>query len=134
MNTNENNDPVWKLLENASEQKASPLFSRNVMRDVRQEEQLSKPWWKKLLSPAPVIGTLTTAAACVALIISTQPTEVPYAPPVAQTETISADQGLNALADTIPTDDSFSDLIDPLSLVASSDIELLSDFEMLMEL
>ncbi|MGJ8671349.1 hypothetical protein [Rubritalea sp.] len=134
MNHNENNDPVWKLLDHASEQKASSLFSRDVMRDIRLEEQESQSWWKKLLSPAPIVGTLATAAACIALVLSSQAPEALTPTPVAHAETMSSEQGFDALADTVAANDDLSYLIDPLSLVASYDVDLIADYEMLMDL
>jgi hypothetical protein len=134
MKNEEQNDPVWNLLENASEQKASPMFSRDVMRSIRLEAQETTPWWEKLLSPAPVFGTLATAAACVAFIVFSENPETNTPIPVVAEQSISTEQGVAILAETVSSEDDFSDLLDPLSLMASNDVDLLSDFEMLMEL
>jgi hypothetical protein len=36
MNPEENNDPIWNLLEQAGQREASPAFVRNVVREVRK--------------------------------------------------------------------------------------------------
>ena len=134
MTNDQDNDPVWKLLEHASEQKAGPMFSRDVMRSVRLEPQ--KTWWQKLLQPAPVMGGLTAAAACVALILLSPEPESPQAPAqVADSvEQLTTEQGFDAIAQSLSPEDDLHDLIDPLSMMSTNDIDLLNDFELLMEL
>lgn len=134
MKHEENNDPVWDLLNNASEQKAGPMFSRDVMRNIRLEKQDTSSWWERILRPAPIAGTLAVATACVALVFFSPDSTAPEAGTIATSETFSTEQGFAALTEMVSTEDEFSDLIDPLSLVASNDMDLLSDFEMLMEL
>ncbi len=134
MQHEDNNDPVWDLLNKASDQKAGPMFSRDVMRSIRLEEQDASSWWSKLLRPTPVLGTLATAAACVALVLFAPDSSSPEVEALANSESFSTEQGFAALTEMVTADDELSDLIDPLSLVASNDAELLSDFEMLMEL
>ena len=72
MNTqhDDNNDKVWELLDNASQQEASPLFSRNVMRAVRLEEAASStPWWKMLTNMKALVSVGAVAACAIAVIL-----------------------------------------------------------------
>jgi hypothetical protein len=39
------NDGLWNLLEQASQHQASPFFSRNVLRAIRQSAQAPSPWF-----------------------------------------------------------------------------------------
>ena len=39
MNNTPENDPAWDLLGKASKQEAGEMFSRNVLRSIRLEEQ-----------------------------------------------------------------------------------------------
>lgn len=63
-------DAVWELLDKAPTKQAGPMFSRNVMRAIRLEEDAAPatPWWKKVFSPKPVLAM--GAAACCALAVT----------------------------------------------------------------
>lgn len=50
MENQEKKDPVWKLLEHASETKPTPFFHRNVVREVRLMEDSSRGFGESLLS------------------------------------------------------------------------------------
>jgi hypothetical protein len=63
------NDPVWKLLDQASPAAASPRFADDTVRAARLAGQDS-PWWARLLSPIPLAGIATATAACVIAVIS----------------------------------------------------------------
>lgn len=66
---NEQSDPTWKLLGNASKKIPSGSFTQDLVRSVRLEAtQESIRWWQK---PAWKIG-LTAAAACVVAMVSLQ--------------------------------------------------------------
>jgi hypothetical protein len=66
------NDPVWDLVDQSQAPGASPLFVRNVMREVRLAKETRLPWWKPLLAPRPILaGSL--AAMTVALLIAIGP-------------------------------------------------------------
>ena len=112
MNTqhDDNNDKVWELLDNASQQEASPLFSRNVMRAVRLEEaESSTPWWKMLTNMKALVSVGAVAACAIAVI--------------------SVYSGNNT---AIPiNDDSFAGTPDPITEEVTTDIpsELISDME-----
>lgn len=63
------NDPVWNLVDKAKTPEASPLFVRNVMRDVRLTDEVPVRWWQQLLTPKPILaGSL--GAVAVAILIS----------------------------------------------------------------
>ena len=73
MSTNDQDldrDPVWDLVDRAQPPEASPLFSRNVMREIRVLGDYSVPWWKRLLTSKPLIASGLAAAAAVAILIS----------------------------------------------------------------
>lgn len=63
-------DPVWDLVDRAQPQEASPLFSRNVMREIRLAEHGPAPWWKRLLTSRPLIASSLAAATAVAILVS----------------------------------------------------------------
>ena len=46
------NDPVWKLVEEAKPSEAGPFFVRNVMREVRLAVESPVRWWQRL-NPEP---------------------------------------------------------------------------------
>ena len=133
MNNTSENDPAWDLLGKASKQEASEMFSRNVLRSIRLEEQETTAWWKRLLSPAPIVGTLATAAACVALIISTPSTNPETVPsPVAHQPT--AAESFAELSEAYLSNDELDTVISPISLIATYDTDSLSDLDLFMDL
>jgi len=110
MNTqhDDNNDKVWELLDNASQQEASPLFSRNVMRAVRLEEaESSTPWWKMFTNMKALVSVGAVAACAIAVV--------------------SVYSGIN---NEIPTNEGgFTGTQDPITEEVTTDIpsELISD-------
>lgn len=47
------NDGLWNLLGQASQHQASPFFSRNVLRSIRQSAHAPSPWFiPRWLTPA----------------------------------------------------------------------------------
>ena len=58
-------DAVWKIIDRAPAAKAGPRFVDDVVRMARLEGP-PKPWWRKYLAPAQLVG-LTSAAAAVTL-------------------------------------------------------------------
>lgn len=128
-------DPVWDLLAQASEQKASPMFSRDVMRSIRLEEQkASSTWWKALFTPTTAVATI--AVTCLALVATTQLSnndEANSEPPTivqtpAETTLPPADTAVAAFdefAASYQVDEEIDDIISPLTLIATSDT---SDF------
>ena len=47
------NDDLWNLLGQASQHQASPFFSRNVLRSIRQSAHAPSPWFiPRWLAPA----------------------------------------------------------------------------------
>lgn len=127
MNNNSDNDPAWKLLDKASTQQADEMFSRNVMRSIRQQEQES--WWKTLLQPTPVFATLATAAACIALVITTQTNTVDSSQHSIAT---TPEESFEQLAAEYQAHDDFDDLISPIALVATNDSDMLNNLDIFM--
>ena len=70
MENEEENDPVWKLLEHASEGKPNPFFHRNVVREVRLMGDSSRGFGKSLLSyfSKRLLHTAIATAAVVVMI------------------------------------------------------------------
>ena len=62
------NDAVWKLLDQAPPATASPRFADDTVRAARLAGQ-SAPWWKRLLTPAPLAGLAAATAAMVITVI-----------------------------------------------------------------
>lgn len=71
------NDPVWKLLDQAPPATASPRFVNDTVRAARLAGQ-SAPWWKRLFTPAPLAG-LAAATAAVAIAVIGLPGNTPDA-------------------------------------------------------
>lgn len=73
MNPSEKDDPVWKLLENATQTEPGPYFTRRVMRDVKAlADNPSRRWFADFvsnLSPRVAFPALAAAAA-VALAVT----------------------------------------------------------------
>jgi hypothetical protein len=59
-------DAVWKLLDQSPPASASPRFTDDTLRAARLAGQPA-PWWRRVLSPAPLAGL---AAATAALVVS----------------------------------------------------------------
>jgi hypothetical protein len=62
-------DDVWQLLDNATNTIPSPHFAADTLRTIRLAQN-EAPWWKSWLTPAPVIGLATAAAAVVLTFIA----------------------------------------------------------------
>lgn len=62
-------DAVWKLLDHASPAAVSPRFTDDTVRAARLAGQPA-PWWKTILSPAPLAGLAAVSAAVVMGLIS----------------------------------------------------------------
>ncbi|MEM1443815.1 MAG: hypothetical protein AAGF67_15825 [Verrucomicrobiota bacterium] len=131
MNQSENNDPVWKLLENASHTEPSPYFSRRVLREVREiGESKGSPWLERFfgsLSARIAVPTLVAAAAVTLMLIfqggNTSPQEPAVSPglvlqigeeavdPTAEMEAVEYLGQLMAVADPGQlSDDALADL------------------------
>ncbi len=108
------NDPVWNLLAQAPPTTPSPTFAANTVRAARLLNE-SAPWWKRLLSPAPLAG-MAVAAAAVALAVfplldsgpaQTLPTHLTHqSPQAAAIQDIAEAETLIAAVDQL---DDFSD-------------------------
>ena len=76
------NDAVWNLLDEASPTEASPRFTADTLRRVRLEASSPAPWWKRLLSPKPLIASAATTAAALAFVATFPEQPSPAAPQV----------------------------------------------------
>ncbi len=62
------NDAVWKLLDAAAPITAGPRFVDDTLRAMRLAAD-EKPWWQRLLSPAPLAGLAAATAALAFAIV-----------------------------------------------------------------
>lgn len=127
-------DPVWDLLDAASKQEPSPLFSRNVMRAIRLETE-HVPLWKRMLSPRPALASLAAVAACTTItlaILQQQPDSTNVTPSPVVSSASSPDTSQASAIDQIASEynvpEDLDDIIDPLMLISvmvdSSDYSL----------
>jgi hypothetical protein len=106
-------DAVWKLLDQAPSKTASARFAENTVRAARLSPETA-PWWKRLLSPAPLAGLAGATAAVTFAIISLVPTVHPSSnrtavldsPQAVAIQDIAETETLIAAADRL---DDFSD-------------------------
>lgn len=112
------NDPVWKLLDQAPPATASPRFAADTLRAARLAGQPA-PWWKRLLSPAPLAGLAAASAACVIAVISLQNGTPPANKPIAAVNS-SAFAEIQEIAET----ETLISAVDQLD--DFSDVELVS--------
>lgn len=69
-------DAVWQLLDQAPPKLASAHFTADTVRAARLASA-TKPWWSRVLSPAPLAGlAAATAALAFAIISLVGPTNV----------------------------------------------------------
>lgn len=103
-------DAVWQLLDQAPPKSAGARFADDTVRAVRLSAEI-KPWWSRLLSPAPLVG-LAAAAACAVISflgpvkVSGSQTAVLSSPQAVAIEDIAETETLIAAADHL---DDFSD-------------------------
>ena len=133
MSNSPENDPIWDLLNKASTPEASEMFSRNVLRSIRLEEQQSTPVWRRLLTPAPIVVTLATAAACLALILNIQ-SPSPEASSPSFTQQLTAAENFAELSEAYLSNDNLDSVISPISLIATYDTGSLSELDLFLEL
>lgn len=72
MDNQEQNDPVWDLLKHASTTRPGPMFSRNVMREIRLSEGKQGGFASLLggvLRSHPLLGGLVAAVLAVACLV-----------------------------------------------------------------
>ena len=66
--SNQTDDQVWDLLKEARPAKASPSFSKNVLREVRlQQSEKKSGFWSQWLKPKYALAGLAVACAVVIL-------------------------------------------------------------------
>lgn len=82
------NDAVWKLLDQVPPQAAGAWFADNTVRAAKLAEA-AKPWWARLLSPAPLAGL---AAATAALAFSAVTLLGPSRAPIIETSEVTSSQ------------------------------------------
>ena len=106
-------DAVWRLLDQAPPKLASAHFAATTVRAARLTST-RKPWWSRLLSPAPLAGlAATTAALAFAVISLVGPAKLPASqiamldsPQAVAIQDIAETETLIAAADQL---DDFSD-------------------------
>ena len=101
-------DAVWKLLDEAAPMTPRPSFADDVVR-MAKLEPVPQPWWKQLLTPAP-IATLAAVAAAMALGFAflTSPGSGPVpsldGPPLAKIDTPAQEDPFAELQDFAETE------------------------------
>ena len=108
------NDPVWKLLDQSPPATAGPRFVDDTVRAARLAGQPAR-WWKRVFSPAPLIGLAAASAACVIAVISlrndspesTNPKALADSSAFAEIQEIAETEILLSAADDL---DKFSDM------------------------
>ena len=61
-------DAVWQLLDQAPPRTACARFTDDTVRAARLSNV--SPWWKRLLSPAPLAGLAAATAACAFAVLA----------------------------------------------------------------
>lgn len=93
-------DAVWKLLDQAPPASPGPRFVDDTMRAARLADQ-ADPWWKRLLSPAPLTGFAAATAALVFTVISLSgPESEPARLPTASTFDSEQAAAIQEIAET----------------------------------
>lgn len=122
---NPEDDSVWKLLEASPRRDASPVFLQNTLRRVRLEDgKKTAPWWRKFLTPRPLIGS--ALAACAALVILVATNQDPG--PTAQQHSFAPQASLVENDELVDLQDELSD---ELLFTAAENPDLFSDQEVL---
>lgn len=105
-------DAVWKLLDQVPPRVASCRFADDTARAARLFPE-AKPWWSRLLSPAPLTGLAAAAALTLAVIPLIGPKSpssgqaaMPDSPQAVAIQDIAETETLIAAADQL---DDFSD-------------------------
>ena len=91
------NDAVWKLLDHGTQTTPSPRFLDDTLRAIRLEPA-NTPWWKRILSPIPLTG-LATAAAAITLTFIAFNQDTPTVPTITETRATPQETSLAAIQD-----------------------------------
>lgn len=86
---NEEDDAVWELLRQVQEHRASPLFARNVLREIRQAEERESLWrfwlsqWRYAIpataaAVALCIGVFSDNSADSRVVVATNSVAAPF--------------------------------------------------------
>lgn len=67
------NDEVWELLQNSPSPQASPLFSRNIMRDIRLDESSSQSFWARFSWPRLIFPAALTVLIAIGFLSLNSP-------------------------------------------------------------
>jgi len=113
------NDPVWELVDQASTASPSPTFVQDTLRRARLEGQTTTPWWRKVLSPKPLMVSAAAACAAIAVLVSLDPDPV--------SESLTADSAVPT-TEYVALEDA---LANELLVAAAEDPSLISDGELL---
>lgn len=112
------NDALWSLLGEGSQLQANPLFSRNVMREVRLSEQKPTSFWQLLFRPKHALGAAILGVLAIALLILASNL-------TPSSEGVAAGKSLDDVAESDETLASYLD--EELLLVAADEPTLFSD-------
>jgi hypothetical protein len=108
------NDTVWSLLENAekaSTAEVSPMFARNIMREIRvSHTETPTSFWQRLMAPKfNKVALSLGAAACAVLVITQMTDQNPQeVSPIASTD-ISQDTEVITFEDIITLEETEED-------------------------
>ncbi|WP_018969522.1 hypothetical protein [Rubritalea marina] len=119
-------DPLWDVLSNASEQKPDAHFSHNVMREVRNLPA-HEPWWKAFKLPQLATATAAIALTLGVVFIGADPQ---HANP---TNIVTKDVG-QTIPPTALSENDLDDILTPISVVAHLDTTDFDEFQELLEL
>ena len=110
-------DAVWKLLDQAPPAAAGQRFVADTLRAARLTPQ-SRPWWQRLMAPAPLAGL---AVATAALVISAVSLLTPAPHPATRTVQVDAKQAA-----------AIQDIAETETLIAAADhLDDFSDTELI---
>jgi hypothetical protein len=90
-------DAVWKLLDHGTQTTPSPRFLDDTLRAIRLEP-VNTSWWKRILSPIPLTG-LATAAAAITLTFIAFNQDTPTVPTITETRATPQETSLAAIQD-----------------------------------
>ena len=134
----EREDEVWDLLGKASQEEASPMFSRNVLRAIRIEEEEAKEanvsWWQRIFAGKRAFALAGGVAAGLAVVAAvTQLTKAPEnselvasSSPTSTAPTTSEDSSTTVIPDLGPVAIN-SPLMEDIT-AATGDDDIITDF------
>lgn len=110
-------DAVWKLLEQSPSKTAGARFADDTVRAAKLTAEI-RPWWSRLVTPAPLAGfAAATAAIAIAVVSLVGPSQ----PPMTQAVVLDSPQAV-----------AIQDIAETETLIAAVDhLEDFSDHELI---